>query len=183
MKKTILSAILLSSLIAAPASARISDDEILDINAAYTWYGNSDSNNDSVSHKDTGYEVSMYRLQQQSKNKHHWLGFGSGIYKDQYNEIGFHFDAIYKYRIYFNSVVDSIELNAKLSAQNRVYRTINNSERGFEDKRDNRFALIPSVTANITDHVNMEVTYLPSGWSADYTDGFEFVSVSLGYRF
>lgn len=132
------------------------------------------------------YGVGLSYLGRPTGSKNHWFGIGAEFYDDQYSNPAYQLNGLYKFRVPVKHVIDGIEFNLKVGFINRFYRDISNPLPNltiYEEERETRFAVTPSVTIAITPNFTTEVIYLPEDWGENITDGYEMLMVKVGLRF
>lgn len=181
-KKALLAtAILLASTSSAHASWDwVGEDRILDLKVnVSTYYDTKDVV--GMPTNDDHYGASVDYLVNKPNSDKHWLGLTGGVQLGQYDEWEYHAGGMYKYRINFDSFLDSIEVNLRMELRNQVYRMKENE--AYEDERETRIAMYPNLTFNFTEKFNADITYITEDWSANVADDVEFLQIKFGYRF
>ncbi len=126
-----------------------------------------------------------------SDSNKHWVGLGGWYMKDSFDSDSFQLSVAYKYRLYVDFLIHSIDFNINVGAVNRTYvdreflvDRVNNTETfiGYHFERDTRFTSAPMITVNFTENMHADFTYLPE-FIADANDEYELFFFRLGYKF
>lgn len=145
----------------------------------------NDSDED-MNEKHNGVGLEYYRSF--SKNDKHLIGGSLWYMRDAYDENSFQVAAVYKYRITFSKIIDSLDLNFNLGLNNRHYQmeeyTLNNeNKKVYKHERETRITAVPYVTLNVTENIQADFVYTPKDWANSLTESNEVFFMRFGYRF
>lgn len=136
-----------------------------------------------------GLGIEYYREIKDHEN--HFLGAGLWYMKDSFDTDSIQASVAYKYRINVNYLIDSIDLNLNVGVVNRTYREMmylvssNGSRRflGYDEYRATKFIAAPMASINVTEHFQVDFTYLPEFVAETFTGQYELFFFRFGYKF
>lgn len=129
-----------------------------------------------------------------SETDKHWVGSGLWYMKDSFDNDSVQVSMAYKYRLYIDYLIHSLDFNINAGVTNRTYiyrlygKAINDQgvyEKYLKDyniERETRFTFSPMVTVNFTENLHADFTYMPESL-ADQNDSYELFFFRLGYKF
>lgn len=144
------------------------------------------------SHNGVGFEY--YKAINNHEN--HFLGSGLWYMKDSFNNDSIQASVAYKYRLKIDYIIDSLDFNLNVGVVNRTYRTMkyertyqgdspNYEEEflGYDEYRDNKISVTPLVSINMTENIQVDVSYLPEFVAKHFDSQYGLFFFRFGYKF